>query len=126
VYVRKNLGPFAIGDGLLRCYPDLTLEHLARWAGSDDARVRWNVAMAFSTAEGARHVDAALPILERLAEDDRRFVWRAVANAMRNLGKRAPERAIPVLEEWLADEQKTLPAETALRYLTRLPPPNDG
>ncbi|MCK4451806.1 MAG: DNA alkylation repair protein, partial [Anaerolineae bacterium] len=31
-YVRKNLGPYAIGDGLLRCYPELTLRYLERWA----------------------------------------------------------------------------------------------
>jgi 3-methyladenine DNA glycosylase AlkC len=124
VYVRKNLGPFAIGDGLLRCYPALTLGRLACWAGSDDAQVRWNVVMAFSTAEGARHVDAALPILERMAGDGRRFVWRAVASAMRNLGKRAPERVVPMLNEWLENERLARPAEAALRYLPRFPPPN--
>ena len=30
VYVRKNLGPYAIGDGLLRCYPKITVKHLHR------------------------------------------------------------------------------------------------
>lgn len=29
-YVRKNLGPYAIGDGLLRCYPQPTLARLRR------------------------------------------------------------------------------------------------
>jgi HEAT repeat protein len=119
VYVRKNLGPFAIGDGLLRYYPDLTLERLARWVEAQDEQVRWNVAMAFSAAEGGRHVDAALPILELLAEDDRRFVWRAVASAMRSLGRRAPERVVPVLKGWLEDERRSRPAATALRYLAR-------
>lgn len=114
VYVRKNLGPFAIGDGLLRYYPGLTIARLTRWAEEEDEQVRWNVAMAFSTAGAARHLDAALPILERLAADDRRFVWRAVASAMRNLGRRVPERVVPVLKEWLKDERRARPAETAL------------
>jgi 3-methyladenine DNA glycosylase AlkC len=43
-YVRKNLGSYAIGDGLLRCYPELTLRYLEKWAESDDEQVRWNVA----------------------------------------------------------------------------------
>jgi 3-methyladenine DNA glycosylase AlkD len=110
-------GPFAIGDGLLRYYPDLTLQRLSRWAEAQDQQVRWHVAMAFSAAEGAKHLDAALPILERLAEDDRRFVWRAVAGVMRNLGRRTPERIVPVLQEWLEDERRSRPAETALKYL---------
>ena len=29
-YVRKNLGPFAIGDGFLRAYPEATLARLRR------------------------------------------------------------------------------------------------
>jgi 3-methyladenine DNA glycosylase AlkC len=116
-YVRKNLGPFAIGDALLRYYPTLTLERLAHWAEAEDRQVRWNVAMAFSAAEGAKHLDAALPILEQLAEDNRSFVWRAVARAMRNLGRRSPERVIPILQAWLEDEHRFRPAATALRYL---------
>jgi|GEM_PF-474877 len=118
-YVRKSLGPFAVGDGLLRYYPDLTLERLSRWIEVLDPQVRWNVAMAFSAAEGAKHLDAALPILERLAEDNRRFVWRAVASAMRNLGRQVPERVVPVLKEWLEDERFSRPAEVALKYLMR-------
>jgi 3-methyladenine DNA glycosylase AlkC len=116
-YVRKNLGPFAIGDGLLRYHPELAVQRLSQWAEAEDEQVRWNVAMAFSTAEGARHLDAALPILERLAADERRFVWRAVASAMRNLGRRAPERVRPVLRAWRQDERRTRPAETALQHL---------
>jgi 3-methyladenine DNA glycosylase AlkD len=116
-YVRKNLGPFAIGDGFLRYYPELTIKRLIRYAAAEDAQVRWNVAMAFSTAEAARHVDEALPILERLASDDRRFVWYAVGKAMRNLGRRAPEKVMPVLEAWLEDEKRVRPAEAALKYL---------
>jgi 3-methyladenine DNA glycosylase AlkC len=119
VYVRKNLGPFAIGDGLLRCYPELTLRRLEAWAHRSDEETRWNVAMAFSTAEGARHVEAALPLLTLLAADERRFVWRAVASAMRNLGRRQSQAVRPVLNDWLKDERREQVAAVALSYLER-------
>jgi 3-methyladenine DNA glycosylase AlkC len=116
-YVRKNLGPFAIGDALLRYYPELTLERLSQWAEVQDQQVRWNVAMAFSAAEAVKHLDAALPILGRLAEDERRFVWRAVASSMRNVGRRAPQRVVPVLQGWLRDERRSQAAKAALKHL---------
>jgi 3-methyladenine DNA glycosylase AlkC len=117
VYVRKNLGPFAIGDGLLRCYPELTLKRLEVWAHRPDQGTRWNVAMAFSSAEGAQHIEAALPILTLLAADERLFVWRAVASAMRNLGRRQPQAVVPQLRDWLKDEKPRQAAEVALRYI---------
>lgn len=117
LYVRKNLGPFVIGDGFLRYYPDLTLARLTQWGKMDDDQVRWNVAMAFSTAEAAKHADAAVPILEQLALDERRYVWRAVASAMRNLGRRVPDKVVPVLDRWLEDDQRVKPAQTALKYI---------
>ncbi len=122
-YVRKNLGPFAIGDGLLRCYPHLTLQRLAAWADRPDEGTRWNVAMAFSAAEAAKHVEAALPILAELAADDRRYVWRAVASAMRNLGRRRPAETVPVLEAWLEDEHRRQVAQVALQYIDEAPLP---
>jgi 3-methyladenine DNA glycosylase AlkC len=117
VYVRKNLGPFAIGDGFLRYHPAITLQYLETWSKMEDGQVRWNVAMAFSSAEAAKHIEAALPILERLACDERRFVWRAVTSAMRNLGRRVPDRVLPVLERWLKDELRVRPAQTVFKYL---------
>jgi hypothetical protein len=38
---------------------------------SDD-QARWNVAMEFSMAEAARHLDAIVLILEQFAADERR------------------------------------------------------
>lgn len=117
VYVRKNLGPFAIGDGILRAYPKLTMKHVEKWSKSQDEQVLWNVAMIFSSAEGAKHCDEALPILRRLAEDERRYVWRAVASALRILARRKPERVKPELKRWLLDEKRRKAAETALHYI---------
>lgn len=119
VYVRKNLGPFAIGDGLLRAYPKLTIEYIEKWSHSQDEQILWNVAMVFSAAEGAKHCDEALPILRRLATDDRRYVWRAVASALKNLGRRKPEKVKPELNSWLNNGQRRKVAETALHYIER-------
>jgi len=99
-YVKKNLGPFAIGDGLLRCHPGPTLARLRRCARSPDATVRWNVAAAFGAAAAARHVDAGLSILGDLAADDRPAVRRAVISALKKLLGREPERVRAALERW--------------------------
>ena len=113
-YVRKNLGAFAIGDGLLRAYPDATLGRLERWAADDDENVRWNVAMAFTAAQGALHVGPALAMLAPLAADERRPVWRAVASALRNLARRRPKEVRPTLFAWRDDPKRKLVAETAI------------
>ena len=116
-YVRKNLGPYAIGDGLLRCCPQPTLARLRRWAGDPREEVRWNVAMAFRSFGGDRHLQEALEILSDLSADERRFVWRAAASALHYLGKRQPEVVRPLVESWLEDEQCVRAAEVALRYI---------
>jgi 3-methyladenine DNA glycosylase AlkD len=116
-YVRKNLGPYAVGDGLLRCHPQPTLARLRRWADDPREEVRWNVAMAFRSFGGSRHVQEALEILEQLAADERRFVWRAAASALHYLGKRHLEIVRPIVEDWLEDERRARAAEVALRYM---------
>ena len=120
-YVRKNLGPYAIGDGLLRCHPRPTLARLRRWAEDPREEVRWNVAMAFRSYGGTRHIEQAMELLDVLAADERRFVWRAAASALHYLGRRQPEIVRPVLEGWLQDERRARAAETALHYITDQP-----
>ena len=112
--VGRNLGPYAIGGALLSFFPEQTLEHVRRWARSEDEQVLWNVAMVFVAAEGRKHAEVALEILSDLARDDRRRVWRAVSSALRNLVKGDPDRVLPVLRTWLNDERK-LPAALAMR-----------
>jgi len=121
-YVRKNLGPFAIGDALLRYYPRETLDRLTRWADEEPEEVRWNVAMVFSAAEGAKHAADALRILERLATDERRFVRRAVASALKKLAKRRPDEVIPVLRGWTDDCRRKELAEAVLNPPNRSSP----
>lgn len=84
-YVMENLGPFAIGDGLLRYYTDETIEALNRWSKSKNPIVRWNVAMAFTTASARWRAVLVKPILEHLASDPDERVRKAVAKAKRNL-----------------------------------------
>lgn len=84
-YVRKSLGPFAIGDQFVRSYPDATLARMRKWMLDQDENVRWNVAMAFSAASGARIAQRAPDILEHLATDERPFVRGAVRTAQRRV-----------------------------------------
>jgi hypothetical protein len=117
-YVRKNLGPFAIGSAILNHHPDLTFATLERWREQyDDEQVRWNLAMALSSSGGAAHVERSLDFLYTLADEPRRTVWRAVASAARALGKKHPGVVVPRLKLWLEDESRRPVAETALKYL---------
>lgn len=90
-YVRRNLGPFAIGDQFLRSYPEATRARIAKWAQDDDPNVRWNAAMAFAAASAARHADLGLPLLEQLARDKDAFVRRGAVAARKRLAARAPQ-----------------------------------
>ncbi|HEY8807305.1 MAG TPA: DNA alkylation repair protein [Candidatus Limnocylindria bacterium] len=90
-YVRRNLGPFAIGDQLLRSYPDATFARLERWSRDPDENVRWNIASVFTSASGAKVAERGFGLLAFLASDTRPFVTRAVSAAVRNILKRRPE-----------------------------------
>lgn len=118
LYVRKNLGPFAIGDGLLRCYPTATLKYLRKWAGRKDAGTRWNVAMAFASYGGNKQWRGGTALLRELATDERRYVWRAVASAMLYLARRQPG-VHDMLKKWVTDPRRAKVAKTALKYLKK-------
>jgi hypothetical protein len=112
--VARNLGPFAVGAGLLRLFPKETLRRVRRWARSDDEQVRWNVAMVFVAAEARKHIDIGLELLSELARDPRRKVQQAAGSALRNLAKGEPDRVVPAVRGWLKDERK-LAASLGLR-----------
>ena len=95
-YVRKNLGAFAIGDSLLKAQPALVAEWLGR--ASSHPRAQWNVAMALSSAEAAKHFDLLRELLWKVAADDRTVVRRAVYRAVLNLAKRIPEEIATLLK----------------------------
>jgi len=86
-YVRDNLGPFAIGSALIRYYPEQVLERLQSWMKNENEQVRWNIAMIFSGAEGAKYASEAEEILETLKSDQRPYVKRAVNKVLKAISK---------------------------------------
>ncbi len=110
-YVRRNLGPFAIGDALLRVDPKATVSRLREWSRDRDPMVRWNVAMAFSTAIGSFHWPAARSILERFAAGPEPLVRMAVAKALRRCRRRYPEEVEDALQRWLTDHRRAATAQ---------------
>ncbi|MCD5417023.1 DNA alkylation repair protein [Candidatus Bipolaricaulota bacterium] len=116
-YVRRNLGPFALGTAMLRYYPGVTFDYLASWSTSHDEQVLWNVAMAFSASAAPGIAKKALIILRKLSLDERRYVWRAAATAMWKLGKKKPELIQNELHRWLEDQRRVQVAREALKYL---------
>ncbi len=100
-YVRKNLGAYAVGDSFLKAQPEL----VAAWLGqaSSHPRAQWNVAMALSAAEAAKHFGLLSELLRQLAADDRTTVRRAVYRAVLNLMKRIPEEVGSLVEGWKDD-----------------------
>lgn len=84
-YVRKNLGAYTIGDGLLKHYPTNVLKRLNHWSKELDEQVRWNVAMTFTSAVSTKYAAEGLEILKGMEDDERPYVKRAVQKAKRNL-----------------------------------------
>jgi HEAT repeat protein len=110
-YVRRNLGPYTIGDALLRIDPKETLRCLREWSRDRDPMVRWNVAMAFSSAIGSFHWPAAKSILERLAKGPEPLVRNAVAKAMRRSRQRYTDEVEETRLRWLRDGERAQTAE---------------
>jgi hypothetical protein len=109
-YVRRNLGPYTIGDALLRVDPKETLRSLREWSRDRDEMVRWNVAMAFSSAIGSFHWPAAKSILERLAKGPEPLVRSAVAKAMRRCRQRYTDEVEATRLRWLKDRDRAATA----------------
>jgi HEAT repeat protein len=110
-YVRRNLGPDTIGDALLRVDPKETLKTLREWSRDRDQVVRWNVAMAFSSAIGSFHWPAAKATLERLARGPEPLVRNAVAKAMRRCRQRYTDEVEETRLRWLKDSERSATAE---------------
>jgi|SRR5581483_11307193 len=78
VYMKKNLGPFAIGSHLLKNEPVLTFSYLNKWIKNKNENVRWNVLMAFSQAQGKKYREQALKYVRQVEQDPSKTVQRAV------------------------------------------------
>lgn len=120
-YVRKNLGPFAIGDYLYDYYPKETLERVLKdWIQKNEECVRWNAAMSFSTAVAARYFDEACFALDALATDPRLMVWRATASAMVSLYRRTGGRPHDIVMQWTRDERRRFAGEYVLSHVSKV------
>lgn len=86
-YVKKNLGPYVLGDGLIKSHPELVLSRLKAWVELPDETARWNVAMVFTAQAGAKHAHDASSILNILATDSRPSVIKALAKARNAIAK---------------------------------------
>ncbi|TMF41853.1 MAG: HEAT repeat domain-containing protein, partial [Chloroflexi bacterium] len=100
-----------IGDALLRVDPKETLKALKEWSRDRDQTVRWNVAMAFSSAIGSFHWPAAKSILERLAKGPEPLVRNAVAKAMRRCRQRYTDEVEETRLRWRKDGERAATAE---------------
>ncbi len=114
-YVRRNLGPFALGQGLLRAYPEATLVRFRQWMRSDDEIVLWNIGIALAAARDLEQWEAAMEVLRELAADPRRFVWGAASAALANLALRRPDQIKPVLRRWMRDPKLRVAVSSAQR-----------
>lgn len=113
-YVRRNLGPFALGQGLLTAYPEQTLERFQDWLLSTDEIVRWNIATALAAAVALHQWKRALEVLRVLAADRRRFVWGAASTALGNLATYRSREVPPVLRRWMLDPKLRVAVSSAL------------
>lgn len=118
-YVRKNLGPFAIGSSIGIHHPAETVAFLRRVMATGDEQARWNCAMAFSQSWGAQRPDLAIPILTELAGDGSKYVRTAAAAALRNVGRRHPRMAEVILKQWRDDPRRQEVASRVLNFLNK-------
>lgn len=118
LYVRRNLGPFALGYLGYR-YPRIVLPKLSSWTKSENEVTRWNVAMVFSQALGYIFPKQGLAVLKKLANDERRFVWRSVVSSLVNINKNFPDLVIPEVQGWLTNDELKKTAEAFFDIISR-------
>lgn len=87
-YVKKNLGPFALGDAMINYDSARTLDFLERYARSDNPNVKWNVAAVFSTASSAKHSNVGFNILSNLIYDTDKSVRQMALKSFKNIYSR--------------------------------------
>jgi HEAT repeat protein len=109
-YVRKNLGPFAVGSYLIFHYPGEAFLRIKRWARSTDEQTRWTAVMSLSASGGVHFVDKALPIIKQCITDPSRYVSRAAHSALVKLAKHRDSvgSTVSVLQEWIAGSDPAL------------------
>jgi HEAT repeat protein len=96
-YVQKNLGPFAIGDGLIEYYPKAVVAMLKKKSRSQSHIARWNVAAVFTAAVGTNFFDALHAELLRLLHDPDTRVRNTAMKAVKTVAKRHPSSRPQIL-----------------------------
>ena len=84
--VRKNLGPFALGDGLIPRARETAKEWLTRWSNSPSWAARWNAAASLTAARSRPQAEELKAMRARLREDEDSRVRRVAARAMKLAG----------------------------------------
>ncbi|MGD9560932.1 MAG: hypothetical protein AB7F88_00105 [Pyrinomonadaceae bacterium] len=87
-YVQKNLGPFAIGDGLIEYYPKPVIAMLKQMSRSDSGIARWNVAAVFTAAVGTDFFESMHVDVLRLLRDPDTKVRNTALKAVKTVAKR--------------------------------------
>lgn len=88
VYIKKNLGPFALPHFATRC-PDLVFALMHTLAQDQDEMIRWNLLMAFSQRLGTMYSEKGQEFITLFKHDERVTVQRAVKSLQRTLNKNA-------------------------------------
>lgn len=96
VYVRKNLGPFAIGDFLLRLYPDLTCEFFDEWIKAKHSRVIWNILNAFQLSRlKSGKYGSRLKEAKKYLKTAEKIKDKTVEQAVKSLKRRIKKLDVP-------------------------------
>lgn len=90
-YVQRNLGPFAIGDGLIEYCPLATVTMLRKMSRSQSSSARWNVAAVFTAATGTNYFEEVRVDLLRLLRDPEPKVRNTALKAIRTVARRHPD-----------------------------------
>jgi HEAT repeat protein len=87
-YVQRNLGAFAVGDGLIEYCPHASIAMLKKMAKSKSSIARWNVAMVFTAATGTNYFREMCDELLALLRDPEPKVRSAALKAVRTVAQR--------------------------------------
>lgn len=109
-----STGEFAIRPFFQR-YPELTLDQMKAWAGSDNLHLRrlasegarprlpWGMALKSFKNDPSPLV----PLLEQLKTDAQPYVQRSVANHLNDISKDHPELVLDIACSWFGQHQVT-------------------
>jgi HEAT repeat protein len=87
-YVQRNLGAFAIGDGLIDYCPLEAIKMLKQSSYSSSDITRWNVAATFTAATASSFYGEIIPEISILLKDPVSRVRKTALKALKNIAER--------------------------------------